>query len=163
MSQRTAVYRLFNDADVLLYVGISKHFGARWTQHATQQPWWPEVHHQTITWYDSREAADDAETEAIAAEHPLHNVAKVPRLPAPTPAPKSGNYLSTPEVAELARISRATVDREIRDGHLAAEKVGRIWVVDQAEAERWAAQFRPYTGDGRRTGDASPVKHASPA
>lgn len=163
MSQRTAVYRLFNDADVLLYVGISGNFGLRWQQHAQAKPWWPEVHHQTITWYDTREAADEAETKAIATERPLHNVAKVPRRPAPTPAPSSGDYLSTPQVAGMAGVSRTTVDREIQEGHLTAEKVGRIWVVDRAEAERWAAEFRPYTGNGARPADARPVRHASPA
>lgn len=37
---RTALYRIFGDADLLLYIGISKDFGTRWKQHAKAQPWW---------------------------------------------------------------------------------------------------------------------------
>lgn len=80
MRGQTAVYRLFSADDVLLYVGISKNFGLRWQQHAHERPWWPEVHHQTITWYGTHGEADEAETAAITAEKPLRNVAKVPRI-----------------------------------------------------------------------------------
>lgn len=55
-----------------------------------------------------------------------------------------GLMLSTPEVAALAGTSRATVEREIHRGNVAAEKVGRTWVVAEDEAERWAAQFKRY-------------------
>jgi excisionase family DNA binding protein len=54
--------------------------------------------------------------------------------------------LSTTQVAELASTTRFTVEREIRRGNLAAEKVGRVWVIDPAEADRWAASFAPYAG-----------------
>lgn len=54
--------------------------------------------------------------------------------------------LSTAQVAELAHTTRHTVEREIHRGNLAAEKIGRTWVIEQAEAERWAAQFTPYAG-----------------
>ena len=52
--------------------------------------------------------------------------------------------LSTTEVAKLAGTTRHTVEREIHRGNLTAEKAGRVWVVEQAEAQRWAAAFRPY-------------------
>jgi predicted GIY-YIG superfamily endonuclease len=39
-SERTALYHVFGDADLLLYIGISKDFGTRWKQHAKVQPWW---------------------------------------------------------------------------------------------------------------------------
>lgn len=63
--------------------------------------------------------------------------------------------LSTAQVAALTSppTTRHTVEREIHRGHLQAEKIGRTWVVDPAEAQRWAAQFRPYAGlrtDGGR-------------
>jgi excisionase family DNA binding protein len=54
--------------------------------------------------------------------------------------------LSTTQVAELAGTTRYTVEREIRRGNLGAEKVGRTWVIDPPEAERWAKSFRPYAG-----------------
>jgi excisionase family DNA binding protein len=52
--------------------------------------------------------------------------------------------LTTSEVAAMADTTRYTVEREIRRGNLTAQKVGRNWVVEDAEAKRWAGQFEPY-------------------
>ena len=52
--------------------------------------------------------------------------------------------LTTNQVAEKANVSRYTVEREIGRGNLTAEKVGTQWVIEEAEADRWAAQYRPY-------------------
>lgn len=73
MSERTALYRLFDADEVLLYVGISKRFGQRWEQHARMQPWWPAVTSQTVRWYPSRGDAEQAEKVAIHDERPIHN------------------------------------------------------------------------------------------
>lgn len=54
--------------------------------------------------------------------------------------------LSTADVAAMAHTSQDTVEREIERGNLEADKVGRTWVIEAAEAGRWAAQFRPYAG-----------------
>jgi excisionase family DNA binding protein len=54
--------------------------------------------------------------------------------------------LTTTEVAAKAGTTRYTVEREIRRGNLKAEKVGRQWAIQVDEADRWAAQFRPYAG-----------------
>lgn len=74
MSEPTARYHLFAADGMLLYIGISKTFGVRWHKHARAQPWWPEVHHQTIDWYPTRAGALEAETIAIRTEHPVHNI-----------------------------------------------------------------------------------------
>ena len=74
MSERTALYRLFDAKNELLYVGIAKSFGVRWDQHAKVQPWWPDVHHQAVEWLPDRDAAFRAETEAIRQEHPRYNI-----------------------------------------------------------------------------------------
>jgi excisionase family DNA binding protein len=57
-----------------------------------------------------------------------------------------GCVLSTADVAAMAGTSQDTVEREIDRGNLEAAKVGRTWVIEAAEARRWAAQFRPYAG-----------------
>ena len=54
--------------------------------------------------------------------------------------------LNTTQAAALAATTPHTVKREIQRGNLQAEKVGGVWVIDPAEAQRWAAQFRPYAG-----------------
>ena len=56
--------------------------------------------------------------------------------------------LTTKEVATLTDppVSRHTVLREIRREKLAADKGGGRWLVEPAEAERWAKTFRSYQG-----------------
>jgi predicted GIY-YIG superfamily endonuclease len=81
VSDRTAVYRLFDADDVLLYIGISKNFGQRWHQHAATQPWWPEVQRQAIEWHPGRPQALAAETSAIREERPRYNVVHGERAP----------------------------------------------------------------------------------
>jgi len=73
MNGRTALYRILGDADLLLYIGISKNFGRRWSEEAKAFQWWDEHRRMTIEWYDSRPDAKAAERDAIRAEHPKHN------------------------------------------------------------------------------------------
>lgn len=73
----TALYRLFDATDKLLYVGISDRTPTRLKEHEALQRWWPDVAYGTVAWYETRDRADLAETLAIAIEKPLHNVAKV--------------------------------------------------------------------------------------
>ena len=74
------------------------------------------------------------------------------------------SVLSTTKVAEMVGTTRHTVEREIDRGNLTAERVGRNWVIQQDEADRWAASYRPYAAlRGKRTTGARPVRHATPA
>lgn len=72
-AERTALYRIYDEAGALLYIGITRDFGMRWQKHAAQQPWWPQVKRQVVDWYDSRPEARKAEIAAIGAEQPKHN------------------------------------------------------------------------------------------
>lgn len=74
MAERTALYRIFGDADLLLYIGVSKNFGTRWQKHARTQPWWDEHRKMTIEWHNSRALAEAAEATAIDAEKPKYNI-----------------------------------------------------------------------------------------
>lgn len=78
--ERTALYRLFDANDRLLYVGISENPERRWQTHAytARATWWPQVARKTVKWYDTRPDAADAELKAIGSERPLHNLAGVP-------------------------------------------------------------------------------------
>ena len=78
LSERTAVYRLFSAQGELLYIGMTwQHLPSRMNGHTNAQPWWQEVDHATAIWYETWEEADRAETEAIRAERPKYNIAKV--------------------------------------------------------------------------------------
>lgn len=73
-SRRTALYRLRDSDDVLLYVGISEKPLQRWVQHAADKGWWPEVAGMSLEWLDSNAEALAMEAHAIRTEKPLHNV-----------------------------------------------------------------------------------------
>lgn len=68
----TAVYRLYNRAGELLYVGISSQPRVRLVAHQ-KRPWWGEVATREIVWYDHRQSASAEEERAIHREFPLYN------------------------------------------------------------------------------------------
>lgn len=68
-----SLYRFYDEAGILLYVGISVNPLGRWDQHRTKT-WWRDVRTATIEPCESREAALDAELAAIRAENPQHNI-----------------------------------------------------------------------------------------
>lgn len=120
MTERTALYRLYDDEDRLLYIGITKNLEQRWTGHrhaATSSKWWPNVARKAIEWHPTYESADAAETAAIAAEDPLHNRAKLPYRRRPDRTPLSpeldwSTHLQDPYSKQAARI----LAREIESG-----------------------------------------------
>ena len=75
----TALYRLYDDGGVLLYVGIADDLRKRFAQHKAEKLWWPEVTRKTVTWYGTRTKAFCAEDIAIKTEYPVFNRAGVPR------------------------------------------------------------------------------------
>lgn len=83
-----ALYRFYDAAERLLYVGVSRNLATRWGQHETEKSWWPAVTRKTVVMYGSRKEAELAEGRAIRSESPLHNKAMGRRDPT-RPAPKS--------------------------------------------------------------------------
>jgi prevent-host-death family protein len=76
---RTALYRLYDEADALLYIGISHQPEVRFDQHAMAKEWWPQVARREVQWFDDRPSAAAAEAAAIRAEDPEHNRTYSPR------------------------------------------------------------------------------------
>jgi hypothetical protein len=72
---RCSLYRFYDGTEKLLYVGISNEPWRRRREHAYSQPWWPQVRHQAVTWYDAEWQAREAETRAIKGELPRFNKA----------------------------------------------------------------------------------------
>jgi predicted GIY-YIG superfamily endonuclease len=70
----TALYRLRDKSDTLLYVGISDSPTRRWVEHAADKPWWSDVSDLSMEWFEDRPTALAAEARAIRTEKPLHNV-----------------------------------------------------------------------------------------
>lgn len=94
-TRRTALYRLFDASDVLLYVGVAFAPEARCNVHRSDKAWWPQVARRTVEWHDTRLLALAAEDRAIEIEHPVHNRvgADLPKR-AHSPARRSGASLT---------------------------------------------------------------------
>lgn len=69
----TALYRLYDANDVLLYLGITFSPQARWEQHRNRTHWFHQVARKEVEWYPTRSAALAAEEKATALETPLHD------------------------------------------------------------------------------------------
>ncbi|WP_399129634.1 GIY-YIG nuclease family protein [Actinacidiphila sp. ITFR-21] len=74
MRERTALYRVYDTSDALLYVGISTDPERRWSEHAGEKSWWErEAVRQTVEWYSTRAEAGRAESVAVRTEAPRRN------------------------------------------------------------------------------------------
>ena len=70
---RNALYRHFDAQGRLLYVGVSVNPSRRDVWHKNCSAWMRDVASSTVEWFDGREAALQAEINAIVRETPLHN------------------------------------------------------------------------------------------
>ena len=72
--QETTLYRHFNSAGELLYVGISTNAYNRYKQHRQEKNWVNQVTSITLERFNRREFAIEAEKIAIEKENPKYNV-----------------------------------------------------------------------------------------
>lgn len=70
----TTLYRFYDPAGHLLYIGVAGNPGRRFEQHANEKPWWNDIAHSTLTHFATRTEALNAERNAITTERPQHNV-----------------------------------------------------------------------------------------
>lgn len=107
-SPETAVYRIYNAADELLYVGITNDLIIRWIGHRSDKLWWrTEAHRYDVRWYPDRDVAKAEEKQAIITEGPKYNeVFSTPPRPV---APSQPGIYSVKEIRRRFRISQQTV------------------------------------------------------
>jgi predicted GIY-YIG superfamily endonuclease len=74
--EKVALYRHFNRANELLYVGISSKLPERMRQHQRGSKWFFDVKLVTVEWFDDRQSAKLAEGKAIRTEQPKFNILK---------------------------------------------------------------------------------------
>lgn len=74
----TALYRFFDTADRLLYVGITDTPSTRWNHHRLHAGWWSQAVAKSVKWISGRGEAAAAELVAIRTESPLWNTAAAP-------------------------------------------------------------------------------------
>lgn len=68
------LYRFFDAAGSLLYIGVTQNGAGRIQQHNRDKDWWPQVATATFETYPDRDAVLRAEANAIRAERPRYNV-----------------------------------------------------------------------------------------
>lgn len=69
-----ALYRIYDNGGQLLYVGITMALQQRLGAHRQGRSWWHEVAIIEVEYLPSRQAALEAERDAIVREKPAHNV-----------------------------------------------------------------------------------------
>lgn len=72
-NEPTALYRLYDADNSLLYIGITWHPDFRLEQHLLDKEWIHLVARRTVEWHSDRPSALAAEAIATAAEKPLHD------------------------------------------------------------------------------------------
>jgi predicted GIY-YIG superfamily endonuclease len=74
--RETTLYRVFDAADSLMYVGISSRRNLRrLAEHEHGKPWWTEARRVSLQHFPTREDAAEAERDAIRDERPKYNIA----------------------------------------------------------------------------------------
>jgi len=136
--KKTFLYRHFDRNGDLLYVGISLNHMARLQQHKDASGWFDKIVHITVEQFETRQAAMDAETNAIQKEKPIHNVHKNNNLiPAPERVEDSKKQLTykivslqplynAQETARLLGISGHAIRSLIEKGILGHVTIGPV-------------------------------------
>lgn len=154
------VYRCYDAAGQLLYVGCSKNPEKRLKEHAYFRTWWTDrINRIVLKVFPDRLQALLAEEQAIKTEHPIHNkqfrsldserVGWQPEhyvnwLTALLEDPCTG--LSRPRTRD--EVKRTVDDYSRRFGRDLRKDVGRVRVgrrrYDEVDAAKWGPPSRPW-------------------
>lgn len=99
------LYRYYDRAGALLYIGESLSSIARAVQHQSHAAWWDYVASFTREKFESKEAAQLAERDAIAKERPAFNVKH--NVKHKRGAPSSAQIRKAREAAGLSQTAAA--------------------------------------------------------
>ncbi|MFF8784875.1 type II toxin-antitoxin system prevent-host-death family antitoxin [Streptomyces sp. NPDC015125] len=81
MSERVALYRLYDAEDHLIYVGVTKDPKTRFRQHRADKPWWPEVAMTDVELHVDSASALTEERKLIRDKLPRYNERGKPWFP----------------------------------------------------------------------------------
>lgn len=162
----STLYRVYDAADALLYVGITNDPAERFGAHAALKPWWHEAVRISLEHYDTREKCARAELAAIRSEHPRHNIVGAVRLQAVTREEalehffRARGWVADPAATarfDLLAERRAWDDFAWREGYSAAPGVGNDVLARFLRAKGATTRRTRYTTtfEGLRREDAS--------
>jgi len=132
----TALYRICGEADALLYIGVTDDLPVRWNSHALKQPWWSELRSLTLELFDSREAAEAAETTAIKTEKPKYNKkhAEKPAQPSGSRAVPGGVRARRPAAFRQREFSMSMEELRAMPVYVDLETAGRAFGFGRTKA-----------------------------
>jgi hypothetical protein len=122
---RGVVYRMYDEAGTLLYVGSSSNIGRRLSQHQSDTAWFPAVVRIDVEHHSELAAARAAEARTIVAEAPLMNrYAPLSAIGAPDASPEGedADLISVAEATRILGCSVPTICRRIATGRLVPAK-----------------------------------------
>lgn len=172
---RTAVYRLYDAANRLLYVGVGELPATRWQDHRGHKAWWSDVDRASVVWRPTRDEALAEETLAIETENPVYNVLGTSRFREISRAANLRSnllvarldppYCGTAEIRRRLGVSRQRVHQIINSAGFPAPcdrlAMGKVW--DSEDVEQWIRQYRPDLAEpGARDDDSTPAEEAKP-
>ena len=135
MSAPVALYRQFDAADRLLYIGITNNPKRRLWEHKCRAVWAEQIARVDVVWLRSREEAAQAEREAIAAEAPIFNGGAM-QAQGPTGDALRDWMTSTgmtqSDIAEAYGISQATLSK-MMTGKARTSLRFAVWIEDLSE------------------------------
>ncbi len=138
------VYRLYDRADLLLYVGITDNWERRRKHHAVVQPWFPLVDRVETETVESREAALLRERDLVRSLAPVHNRQLQLREPYhpvdDMDETELIDHVTGPQAAEVLGVDPSVVRRACIQKRLRGTKRGRDWYIRREEVERYAAE-----------------------
>lgn len=73
MTPHHLLYRLYDAAGRLLYIGITWNPKERWKRHRKERPWWGDVRVAAVECHATEYEALTEELAAIKADRPIHN------------------------------------------------------------------------------------------
>jgi len=140
----TTLYRFFNEAGELLYVGITGNTKGRLKHHRKHATWWSQATTHRLESFPTREEAAVAEAHAIRQEAPIHNVIRssgrvaVSRLNNRAPEGSTGRLYGLAEIAEALDMRVGTVRMWFQRGKLPPATVvltlGHVWQGEEIES-----------------------------
>lgn len=108
------LYRMFDQDDTLLYVGITAAPKERFAAHQAEKEWWPEVARIAQEHFATRREVEVAERLAIIAEQPLYNRTRwasyVKTAPDGKPLLPPASELAASDAAIEARLTRVRTE-----------------------------------------------------
>lgn len=134
MSSEFVLYRFFDDADRLLYVGKSVNVWSRFTSHRRESAFYPQAANVTLQRGFSSEAElVEAEIAAIRSEHPRYNIAYNYRTLAPTAKPRKLAPRAKPPIRQPKPPSGPFVGPQVNPSTLGRRSDGRVELQDGFE------------------------------